>query len=77
MTPEEIKFMEEDLKKESLNGFARWNWFGTLYHMAITFHKTIEEVGEWDFLLTLTILSYEKEKEIEIKRLNDIQNNKH
>ncbi len=77
MTPAEIKFMEEDLKQEALNGFTRWNWFGILYHMAITFHKTIEEVGEWDFLLTLTILSYEKERDQEIKRLNDIEKNKH
>ncbi len=76
MTEAEIQFMKEDMKKESTQGFGRWGWFGVTYHLAKTFHKTFEEISDWNFILCLNILSYEREQEMEINKNKSEQTTK-
>jgi hypothetical protein len=63
MTEEEIKGFLEETEKQKKEGFKRWGWFGVIEKLANGDITKFEEVTNQNFILSLNLLSYWKERD--------------
>lgn len=74
MTDEEIEKTREELRKESESGFGRWAWFGILEKLADGDITKFDEVSRMNFILCLNLLSYWKERDAKIAKMQEEHN---
>lgn len=65
--------MKEESNHYNERGFGRWSWFALIEKLAKGDVTKFDEVCRQNFIMCLNLLSYWKEKEQEIKRLEDQQ----
>lgn len=76
MTSEEIEKMKKEQETSSKNGFDRWSWFALKERLAKGDITKFKEVENQNFITCLNLLSYWKERDREIKRLEEQQKQK-
>lgn len=74
MSQEEIAKMNFENEQYSKKGFGRWSWFAMIEKLANGDITKFDEVTDQNFITCLNLLSYWKERELELKRIED--NNK-
>lgn len=73
MTDEEIAKMNYENEQYAKSGFGRWSWFAMIEKLANKDITKFDEVCEQNFITCLNLLSFWKEQQQEIKRIEDTQ----
>ena len=76
MSDEEIADYKAEKEKELNSGFARWSWFAMIEKLAKGDITKFDEIYKINWILALNLLSFWKEREVEINRMNKIQNDR-
>lgn len=73
MTPEEIEEYKKEKEKENKSGFGRWSWFAMIEKLAKGDITKFDEIYKMNYILALNLLSFWKERDREIERINKTQ----
>ena len=71
MTADEIKLMNADQEQYRRTGFGRWSWYAVFEKLSNGDLTKFDAIGEQTYIGCLNLLSYWKERDQEIKRLQD------
>jgi hypothetical protein len=69
MSPEEIEEYKKEREKELSSGFSRWDWFAIIEKLAKGDVTKFEEVYKVNIYVALNLLSYWKERDIELEKI--------
>lgn len=68
--------MQEENASYNKRGFGRWSWFALIEKLANKDITKFDEVCDQNFISCLNLLSFWKERDSEMKRLEDQQKQK-
>ena len=68
--------MNEETELYNKRGFGRWSWFAMYEKLAKGDITKFDEVGEQNFITTINLLSYWKERDEEDRKRAEITKNK-